>query len=93
VWAHASIHALIIYTHTHTHTHTEAHNHSFIHSKFKNFAAAAAVLDTCGPMGGADLMTASIVYLAWQALYYLKIEVFDRGACVRALRAWMRVLI
>lgn len=42
--------------------------------------AAAAVLDGCGAMGGGDLATASIVYLAWQALYYLKIEVLDRGA-------------
>lgn len=40
--------------------------------------SAAAALDACGPMQINDLLPAAAIYLAWQLMYYVKIEVLDR---------------
>ena len=41
--------------------------------------SAAAALDACGAMRVTDLLPAAAVYLAWQLMYYIKIEILDRA--------------
>ncbi|EWM23149.1 Protein of unknown function DUF2838 [Nannochloropsis gaditana] len=41
--------------------------------------SAAATLDACGSMDVKDLLPAAVVYLAWQIMYYVKIEILDRA--------------
>lgn len=41
--------------------------------------SAAAALDACGPMRVNDLFPAAAAYLAWQLMYYVKIEILDRA--------------
>ena len=45
--------------------------------------AAWERIEECGPICYGDLLTASLVYIAWQVLYYIKIEVLDKGMYVR----------
>lgn len=41
--------------------------------------SAAATLDACGSMDVKDLLPAAVVYLAWQIMYYVKIEILDKA--------------
>ncbi|GAB5035284.1 Hypothetical protein NocV09_02500410 [Nannochloropsis oceanica] len=46
---------------------------------YPSSTSAAATLEACGPMCVNDLLPAAVVYLVWQLMYYIKIEIVDRA--------------